>query len=107
MSKFKEIATKDMENVFFNNEFSDIHTINETEVKCIIDNDILEELKAKKTNGIIEGNILIYIYNKELAKTEIIPRTDMLIEFDKKMYFIESVEVDSDLYTLILKANYD
>lgn len=108
MSNFKDIMINDMKNIIFNNdEFSTEHVINSKKVKCVIDNDMLEEIKNKNVNGIIQGNILIYISNEEMEKTEIVPKTDMILDFDGKDYFIESVGIDSNLYTLILRSNYD
>lgn len=106
--KFRDIIINDIENIILNNdEFSTEHFINSTKVKCVVDNDMLEELKKKNTDGIIQGNVLIYISSKEMKMVDIIPKTEMLVSFDDKDYFIESVGLDEELYTLILRSNYD
>nr|DAY71574.1 MAG TPA: Gifsy-2 prophage ATP-binding sugar transporter-like barrel, 4 helix bundle.7A [Caudoviricetes sp.] len=105
---FKEMAAKDVGNVFFNNdEFSDMHLIDGKKMHVIIDtNELLDRTQGGSTthlDGIYKAHILIYVPVVEYGAK---PKIGKLLILDaKKTYVITNVIDEDGIYSFELEAN--
>lgn len=104
---FKELISKDIENVFINNdEFSNIHLVNGKKMSVIFDS--LENLEREqkksevKVSGLYKKQILIYVKKSEYGP---LPAIGNLIDLDKKKYIIKDAVNEDGLYSISLEAN--
>lgn len=106
MSLFKDQLTRDVENVFLNvDEFSEIHNIDGTDMKVIIDTNELIERQQSATagDGIFSDHILIYVSVAEYGTK---PKQGKLLVLDsKKTYRIVKCIDEGGIYSMELEAN--
>ena len=106
MRSFQEQLARDFEQTFFNPaEFGEIHTINEDEIRVVVDNETLLELnlgKASDTDGILRDDKMFFVQKQDLSNE---PEIDQIIEFDGESYPIGQVLEDYGGYTIILRGN--
>lgn len=107
---FKEQIAQDIDNVFINvDEFSDIHNVNGTEMRCQVDtNELVDRERRYKFNHSLYGDgvylkeTLIYVKGSDLGKLPAIGRTFSL---DGKMYIVSDAIDEDGVYSISLEAN--
>ena len=100
MPKLRDYFEKDLDTVIESNEFATEHDLDGKTVKCVLDNDTLKELQLSNGGeGLANSELLFHIKSSELDFT---PFVDQDITFDKKLYYINSVQEDEGLYTIAI-----
>ena len=102
---FKDILKRDVTSVFLNNlEFADIHDIDGVKMRCIIDNNELEERKklySQHSDGIFEGKILIYVRAEDIG---MMPGVSKRLYLDGEAYRVEETMDEYGMYSIVLEA---
>lgn len=97
---FKEHIKNDVCNVFFNCEdFAQKHTLDGRTILCIVDDDRLHEQTLKSAAGTYKGVKLIHVPKTELKGR---PKQGARLEFDDRMYTVESCIEDDGVFTITL-----
>lgn len=100
--KFKDFLKQDME-VFFNqDEFTEMHTINNRRIPVVIDNDRLQERSQKEFDGIYIGDLLYFVDANVYGPA---PKPNSIQNFDGKPYTVVNVRQDMGMYEIILQLN--
>lgn len=108
MSLFKDMIKNDLSSVFFNqDEFSDVATWNNKQIRIITDKDeLLERGKptaSEYSAGIYQNSTLIYVPAEDMDNKR--PKIGSIITLGKKIYTVQDVTEENDLYCILLKAN--
>lgn len=108
MSLFKDMIKNDLNSIFFNqDEFSEIATWNNKQIRIINDKDeLLERGKptaSEYTAGIYKNSMLIYTPASDFDNKR--PKIGSIITLGKKIYTVQDVTEENDLYSILLKAN--
>lgn len=100
---FKDIVNDDVCDVFMDNEeFSDIHLVDDKEMSVIIDEyEHVERSKSKYGDGLHTRKKLIYVKADEYGK---FPSIGKPLNLDGKVYKITDAVDESGLYSLTLEA---
>lgn len=97
---FKDCINSDINSVFFNlNEFANVHTLDGAEIRCIVDDDRLNEQTLKSAQGTYMGVKLIHVPKTELKGR---PKQGARLEFDGKIYTVESCIEDDGVFSITL-----
>ena len=104
MSAFQDMILSDIETVFFNlDELAGTHQVNGRSISVIIDQERLEEMKAKPkyADGYNTATNLIYVKAADLPGK---PAQGSHLELDGKIYRVQSVSGE-DVWEITLEAN--
>ncbi len=97
---FKDFVKRDNDNVFFNeNEFAQMHLIDNRPTMVIIDNVYLNELQSE---GIFEDEVMIYVKKKDFISC---PRVNSIMKLDNQRYIVSDVKDLEDNFCITLSAN--
>lgn len=108
---FKEILQEDVYNVFINaNEFADIHTLNNTEVKAVVQNEEISGFEPSMdgvTNGNTRGHAKglfatckrVYVSAADFGE----PVSGSALELDGEMYIVEATAVQCNVIIITLR----
>lgn len=102
---FKEIIQADINNVFLNNdEFSDMHMVNGSEMPVIIDEMELNEREKKLMvrDGTYKKQKLIYVSAKDYGNP---PKINRPFALDDRAYLVKEVTEEDGMYSITLEAN--
>lgn len=107
---FKEQIAADNRNVFMNeDEFSEKHLINGTEMPCMVDNNEMIDREKRYqykrslyADGVYIKQLLIYVRAEDFGA---LPAVGRLITFDKKSYIVSDAINEDGIYSLSLEAN--
>jgi hypothetical protein len=92
----KSVISEDIENVFFNtDEISDEAIIDGKPVPIILDNDSLNGKSEIYTQGLAEGEQLIFIKEKDLLR---LPKPGERITIGKEQWYVRHVITNSGVY---------
>lgn len=101
MSAFKDAIAREVDSVFLNaDEFADVHDINGTRVKCIIDKDIVQEAEAS-LEGVFVNALTLYIRVGDI-KT---PAEGATLYVDGKMHLVRNVSVEDGMLVIVAEVN--
>ena len=99
----KDIIAEDTEKVFFDlDEFAEIHHIGNTPVRCIIDNERLQDVSKKFLDGTFTAEKLVYVSEKDLDKD--INVNDSIL-FDDEIVTVYSVSSEYGMIELMLNKS--
>lgn len=108
MSAFKNLIASDLGTVWFSDleEFWETHTINDVEMRMVVDNDELIRRTAKRVytasdSGLYAGHKLIMVRASEYGAK---PAVGNQIIFDSRRYKVVDVDSQSGLYVIELEA---
>ncbi len=108
MSAFKNLVASDLGEVWFSDleEFWDTHTINNVEMRVIVDNDELIRRSAKRVytasdSGLYAGHKLLMVRASEYGAK---PAIGNQIIFDNRRYKVADVDSQSGLFIIELEA---
>ncbi len=104
---FKEMVAADNANVFLNlDEFADIHNLNGTECKAILQDISVEQslsIRSEEYSPDLYGStILINCRKEDLPETPVYGQT---FNVDDQLYLVESVADDMGMLTIKLISN--
>lgn len=107
---FKEQIAKDNRAVFMNlDEFSELHTVNGTEMGVQIDNNEMIDREKRHqykrdtyADGVYRKELLIYVKAEDFGK---LPAVGRLLNLDGKSYIISDAIDEDGIYSLSLEAN--
>lgn len=104
---FKDALQDDLDNVFFNQEeFAELHSYKGNDIPVVVDDEKLTEMKLRSkedhSDGLFSASKLIYVKESDVESE---PFSGEYVEFDGKDYYIESVQNQNGIYTIILGAN--
>ncbi len=107
---FKEQVAEDSNTVFMNlEEFSDIHTVNGSEMAVLIDgNEMIEREKRHRdrrgvyTDGVYIKELLLYVRAEDFGR---LPAVGRALTLDGKAYTISDAIDEDGIYSLSLEAN--
>ncbi|WP_049043300.1 hypothetical protein [Clostridium sporogenes] len=102
MLNAKDYFYNDLSNFMNTNEFAEMHRIANKTLNVIVDNDRLKERSKKEYDGIIVGDVLIFVKAKDYGQP---PKPDSILYFDGKPYLVFDVRNDMGMYEIILKLN--
>lgn len=104
---FKEYIANDVEKTIINlDEFADEKNINGVKVRVLEDSDELEYRIKKNYDGLIIGDVLFFISEKEYSKiprVTPIPTANQSIRYDGKPALIINVGKSESLYEIIIQ----
>lgn len=104
MSAFKNQLAKDLDTFFNSDEFASDHTINDVHVRVVVDNDELQQRSDK--SGLDLGEVLIFITKDEWRKMQPSPPVNnMDLLYDGKYFFVQTWNLDEDVYEITLGQN--
>jgi hypothetical protein len=104
---FKEIATADIDNVFFqDDEFAETAIIDGKSVPIIQDNDKLNRNSEIYAQGLAEGEQLIFIKGKDLRR---LPQPGERIVINEKQWYIKHALSNAGVFEIRIgrKLRYD
>lgn len=108
MSAFKNLIASDLGTVWFSDleEFWETHTINDVEMRMVVDNDELIRRTAKRVytasdSGLYAGHKLIMVRASEYGAK---PAIGNQIIFDSRRYKVVDVDSQDGLYVIELEA---
>ena len=104
---FKDQVSTDLIETFFNDEeFADIHNINDKDMLIVLDNDELSRRKIGRVNdytaGVYEGDLLFYVSEEVYGKR---PNVGDHVRYDGAVYRVTDFSSDTGMYTIVLKRN--
>ncbi len=107
-SPFKDQLNSDLEGVWFSDleEFWEIHTVNGTEMRMVVDNDELIRRSTKRVytandSGLYTGHKLVMVRASEYGAK---PAIGNQIVFDNRRMKVVDVDSQSGLYVIELEA---
>lgn len=104
---FKELAFRDIQDVFLNpEEFGEKHTVDGRPMTIIVDGlEVVERSKKQKENGRIEGiyekQVLIYAARSEFGN---LPAIGRILKLDNSAYRVEDAVDEGGVYSITLGA---
>lgn len=104
---FKELAFRDIENVFFSpEEFGEIHVVDGKPMTVIIDGlEVVERSKkqAEKNQiaGVYKSQVILYVERNIFGP---LPAIGRLLKLDKSNYRIEDAIDEGGVYSITLEA---
>lgn len=107
MMGFKELAARDIKNVFLNqNEFGERHEVDGKLMTIIIDGmEVVERSKKQveqgRIDGIYEKQILIYVSRNEFGP---LPAIGRRLTFDRSNYRVTDAIDEGGMYSITLGA---
>lgn len=102
MLNAKDYFYNDLDNFMNASEFAEKHRIGNKILDVIVDDDKLEERSKKEYDGIIVGDVLIFVKAKDYGPP---PKPDSILYFDGKPYIVFDARHDTGMYEIILKLN--
>ena len=105
---FKDDVRVDLDGVFFDTEFfAVLHKIDGEDIAVIVDEDELEEINRKESEIAYKGKankyaVLLYIREKDLKRKYTVNSS---LDYDGKMYFVNSIKKMGGLWRLLLGRN--
>lgn len=106
MLSFKEIAKKDIKEVFLNpKEFGEKHMVSGREMCIIIDEEELTEREKKQfgrgRDGTHQKSLLFYVAAKDFGPQ---PEPDQVLVLDGRNYIVIDAGNESGIYSISLEA---
>ena len=103
MLSLKDYIESDVNTFFNNDEFSDMHSIDNIDKSIIIDNEKIKEVSKATNQGISLGEVLYSISVVDYGSK--MPKVGHSQIFDKKLMYISSVSENIGIYEIILTQN--
>ena len=105
MSAFKDAVSRDAEMVFVNiDEFADKHVINGREVVCVVDENVIDDVKWTLNNpveGVFDHTFTIYIRTGVLERC---PVENEILRLDGKICLVRKVSDEMGLLVISAEA---
>lgn len=106
MSLFKQQLAKDAKMVFMNPcEFGKMKLIDNREIAIIVDDDLLQERRAKANNpsdGVYNASFLFHALKQDFEKKPVIGKP---MKIDARQFLVADVQEDDAMYTITLSRN--
>lgn len=107
MSDFTELVDSDIDSVFINlDEFGSAHNVAGKNLKCVLDEDILDTRPAAQNSpnelGLYADRHVLYCRKSKLGFK---PTVDQTITIDDKLYFVKKCHEAYDVLEIQLEAN--
>lgn len=106
MSLFKDVLQDDIKTAFIDeDEFSDAHKVNGTEMPIQIDNN--EQIEREKRlnqhmDGIYTKQMLVYVAASDFGK---LPKQGTIFNLDGRIYTVTDAIDEGGVYSITLEAN--
>lgn len=103
---FKDVLFSDVDTFLNPDEFAEKHFIDGRQMTVSIDgNEVIERSKKQtdkgRTDGIYEGQIIIYVSRKEFG---LLPAIGRKLTMDKREYLIQDAVDEGGMYSITLGA---
>ncbi|WP_286978906.1 hypothetical protein [Aminobacterium sp. UBA5514] len=106
MSGFKDFVQSDLTTFFNSSEFASYHVINDKEILCVIDEDLIHERRLQSRTEAVDG-----VFSKEIilyaraADMECEPLRGEEFRLDGSLFFVEEVGHIGGVLEITLVAN--
>lgn len=105
MSLFKDTVKADVKNVFLNaDEFSDRHKIDDVEIVCQIDADVIDPKDGSISQplyAVFANTITLYVSSADIEK----PVEGQVIRLDDRRLSVRQVKDEMGIYVITLEEN--
>jgi hypothetical protein len=105
----KDYFGLDMQTFFNTDEFAETHIVNGTEMDIVLDEDLLKERQANKTDtegryisGIYNADVLFHVQKSIYGDS---PAVGEIVDLDGEIYRVADVQEDANIYSISLAAN--
>jgi hypothetical protein len=100
MPKLRDYFARDLQTIINTDEFAEEVDIDGKSIKVVMDSDLLKELQLSNGGeGLASSELLFHVKKSDLEFT---PFVGQDITFNRKLYYINSVQDDEGLYTLAI-----
>lgn len=102
---FKESVQSDLEHVFFNpDEFGELCTLDNHQIICIVDDDILIRKYSSEFDQLPEGSHMVSMMKSEVKKLMDLPKVSDAVVFNHVLYTINEKKEEDGMITLFLAS---
>lgn len=106
MSKLKDYLSSDLDTFLNTDEFAETHDIDGRQVDCVIDIDILQQLKYKDQqasyDGVYNSTKVLFVKAADMPDR---PVSGQHIRVDGKLYLVKDCPEDGGMLEITLEAN--
>lgn len=102
MKTFKDFAAEDVRNVFLNlNEFAEIHDIDGTKIKCVIDKNVISRIPESELVGDFVNLTTLYADSGDVNE----PVEGEIMSIDNSRHIVQSVSHEGTMLVIVLREN--